>query len=99
MDKIVSIDIDQHDWETNKHLIFINGKLMDARTAGGNVIGPSFRFAHNVRDTGMSYCDLCHEFYAGCYSNRVSGNHARSRMHQDALNGKFKLKKKQRRNF
>ena len=99
MDKIANIDIDSYDWETNQYIAIVNGKLMDVRSAGGAVIGPSYRFAHNARDYGMAYCKTCGQYYARCSANKVMGNHARSRVHQDALKGKFHLLKTPRRIF
>jgi hypothetical protein len=99
MDKIANIDIDTYDWETNQYIAIVNGKLMDVRSAGGNIIGPSYKFARNARDNGMAQCGTCGEFYARSNSNKTMGNHSRSRVHQDALKGKFHMKKFPRRIF
>ena len=97
MDKIANIDIDNYEWETNQYIAIVNGKLMDVRTCGGNVIAPAFKFARNARDNGTAFCKTCGEFYARSNTSRVMGNHSRSRIHQDALKGKFQLKKKLKR--
>lgn len=97
MDKIANIDIDNYDWYNNKYIAIVNGKLMDVRTCGGNVIGSKFRFARNARDNGTAFCKTCGEFYARSNTSRVMGNHSRSKIHQDALKGKFQLKKKLKR--
>jgi hypothetical protein len=97
MDIIEKIDIDNYDWETNQYISIVNGKLMDIRTCGGNVVAPAFKFAHNARDNGTQFCKTCGEFYARTDTSRVMGNHSRSRIHVNALKGKFELKKKPKR--
>jgi hypothetical protein len=97
MDIIEKIDIDNYDWETNQYISIVNGKLMDIRTCGGNVVAPAFKFAHNARDNGTQFCKTCGEFYARTNTSRVMGNHSRSRIHVNALKGKFELKKKPKR--
>lgn len=97
MDIIEKIDIDNYDWETNQYISIVNGKLMDIRTCGGNVIAPAFKFAHNARNNGTQFCKTCGEFYARTNTSRVMGNHSRSRIHINALKGKFELKKKPKR--
>ena len=97
MDIIEKIDIDDYDWYDNQYIAIVNGKLMDVRTCGGNVIGSRFRFARNARDNGTAFCKTCGEFYARSNTSRVMGNHSRSKIHQDALKGKFQLKKKLKR--
>ena len=97
MDIIEKIDIDNYDWETNQYISIVNGKLMDIRTCGGNVIAPAFKFAHNARNNGTQFCKTCGEFYARSNTSRVMGNHSRSRIHINALKGKFELKKKPKR--
>ena len=99
MDKIANIDIDNYEWETNQYIAIVNGKLMDVRTCGGNVIAPAFKFARNARDNGTRICDTCGEFYACCSSNMVMGNHSRSKIHRDALKGKYHIKKYPKRIF
>ena len=95
MDKIANIDIDNYEWETNQYIAIVNGKLMDVRTCGSNVIAPAFKFARNARDNGTRICDTCGGFYAK--SNASPFNHLRSKIHQNALKGKFELKKKLKR--
>ena len=97
MDIIEKIDIDNYDWETNQYISIVNGKLMDIRTCGGNVVAPAFKFAHNARNNGTQFCKTCGEFYARTNTSRVMGNHSRSRIHINALKGKFELKKKPKR--
>ena len=97
MDIIEKIDIDNYDWETNQYISIVNGKLMDIRTCGGNVVAPAFKMAHNARDNGTQFCKTCGEFYARTNTSRVMGNHSRSRIHVNALKGKFELKKKPKR--
>lgn len=97
MDKIANIDIDDYDWYDNQFISIVNGKLMDIRTCGGNVIAPAFKFARNARDNGTAFCKTCGEFYARSNTSRVMGNHSRSKIHQNALKGKFELKKKLKR--
>jgi len=99
MDIIEKIDIDNYEWESNQYISIVNGKLMDIRTCGGNVIDPRYRFAHNARNHGTAICKTCGEFYARTNSSRVMGNHAISRIHLNALKGKFEPKKKLKRNF
>jgi hypothetical protein len=95
MDIIEKIDIDNYDWYNNQYIAIVNGKLMDVRTCGGNVIAPAFKFARNARDNGTAFCKTCEGFYAK--SNASPFNHSRSKIHQNALKGKFELKKKLKR--
>ncbi len=97
MDIIEKIDIDNYDWETNQYISIVNGKLMDIRTCGWNIVDAKYKFAYNARNNGTQFCKTCGEFYARSNTSRVMGNHSRSKIHQNALKGKFEPKKKLKR--
>ena len=92
----MDINIDTYDWQKNKHVAIINGKLMDRRLMGGDVIAPGFRFARNAKYCGTGICPVCGERFTKTRYLMFRGNHNTSKAHLAALNGVEIIKKRTR---
>ncbi len=90
------IDIDNFNWEQPHNYAIINGVLMDRNLMGCGIQGlTAYAIARNGRRWGHTVCAICGVAYSN-QNIKLASNHARSKRHKDAVDGKSVVQKKPR---
>ena len=93
---LLDIDVDNHDWQNEKNIRIINGKIMDIRTLGKAIQGSKYSFGRNVakNDGKVFRCKICgHTYSKSAYQTQMS-IHLNSKKHMEAVNW-YTARKKQ----
>ena len=87
----LNIDIDRFDWNTNLHVVIVNGVITDRRLLGKNI--QTNISARNARDYGWDKCQICGDIYILNRPKRSLELHNKSAIHRNALDNQKSSKR------